>query len=125
MQAISTGNISTTSTTFSAAANDDEYMVNGKNVMRLPATEPYNFGFQLLDMFFTKEELSKSPLYESKKSDKPALDPLKVEKVLSLVNKRYRHKDNWDENTLVKKLNQKCRDCTKEWEEETKEFPKS
>ena len=101
------GNIPT-----SNAEEDDCIFINGKNVMRLSAPGgAYQFGFQLLDMLFTKEELGKSLLYEAKsKSNKPALDPARVEKLLFLVNKRFGDKDNWDEKTLVKKLNQKCRD---------------
>lgn len=43
---------------------DSEYIINGKNVMRIPVSGPYSFGFQLLDMLFTKEELGKSLLYK-------------------------------------------------------------
>jgi len=49
-------------------------------------------------------------MYATKKSEKPGLDESKVEKLLFLVNKRYGHKDDWDKKTLIKKLNQKCRD---------------
>lgn len=48
-------------------AEEGDYLINRKNVMRLPASGPYNFGFQLLDMLFTKEELRKSLLYVAKK----------------------------------------------------------
>lgn len=89
--------------------------------MRIRATEPYNFGFQLLDMLFTREELAKSLLYKTKKSDKPALDAAKVERLIFLVNKRYKSKDDWDENALVKKLNQKCRDSVQKVKQEKEE----
>ena len=85
--------------------NDD-----GKNVMRIRATGPYNFGSQLLDMLFTRDELGKSLLYQAKKSDKPALDAVKVERLMLLVSKHYGDRDDWDEQTLIKKMNQKCRD---------------
>ena len=53
---------------------DSKYIINGKNVMRMHVTGPYNFGSKLLDMLFTKEELRRSLLYETKRSDKAALD---------------------------------------------------
>jgi len=43
--------------------------------MRLPASGAYTFAFQILDMLFSKEELGKSLVYETKKSDKPLLSP--------------------------------------------------
>ena len=78
--------------------------------MRIHATGPYNFGFKLLDMLFSKEELQKSLLYESKRSDKEPLDIEKVQRLVYLVNQRYSNRDDWDEQTLIKKLKQKCRD---------------
>jgi len=41
-------------------------------------------------------------MYATKKSEKPALDEAKVEKLLFLVNKCYGHKDDWDEKTSIK-----------------------
>ena len=52
------------------------------NLMRLPAATPYAFGLAVMDVLFTKEELSSSLLFSSKKSNKPALDPKRVEKLL-------------------------------------------
>ena len=98
------------SSVMKSGPEEGEYIINGKNVMKIRVARPYYFGFYLLDMLFTKEELAKSLLYESKKSDKPALDPVRVNKVLWLVHKRYDHKDDWDEKTLISKLNQNCRD---------------
>ena len=49
---------------------EGEYIINERNVMKMRVAGPYNFSFHLLDMLFTKEELAKSLLYESKKSDK-------------------------------------------------------
>ena len=48
----------------SAEPVNSEFIVNGRNVMRLRATGPYNFGSQLLDMFFTKDELYYTNLQE-------------------------------------------------------------
>ena len=90
---------------------DSKYVINGKDVMRIHATGPYNFGFKLLDMLFSKE-LQKSLLYKSKRSDKEALDIEKVERLVYLVNQRYSNHDDWDEQTLIKKLHQKCRDSS-------------
>ena len=47
--------------------DEGDYIINGKNVMKIPVAGLYNFSFQLLDMLFTKEELAKSLLYKSKK----------------------------------------------------------
>ena len=43
--------------------------------MTLWAIGPYNFGFQLLDMLFTKDELSKSLLYKTPRSTKSRESP--------------------------------------------------
>ena len=48
-------------------------------------------------MLFTKDELGKSLLYQAKKSDKPALDAAKVERLMLFVSKRYEDRDDWDE----------------------------
>ena len=48
--------------------------MNGINILRLSARDAYAFGQQLLDILFTKEELSGSLLFKSKKSTKPGLD---------------------------------------------------
>ena len=56
--------------------------VNGTNVMLIPSKNPYTFGFSLLDMFFSKEELSVSLLFHSSKSDRVALDQAKVSKII-------------------------------------------
>ena len=53
---------------------DKEYTHNGVNVMRIPARDAYSYGLQLMDILFTKEELSSSLLFKSKKSEKPGLD---------------------------------------------------
>lgn len=94
----------------SSISDNSDYLIKGKNVMRMPASGANNFAFQLLDMMFDKEELCKSLMYATKKSEKPGLDQTKVARLLFLVDKRYGHKDDWDEKTLIKKLNQKCRD---------------
>ena len=52
---------------------------NGVNLMRLPATDVYAYGLQLMDALFTREELSSSLLYRNEqKSKKDGLDPEKV-----------------------------------------------
>lgn len=83
-------------------------IINGVNIMRLPSRDAYSFALQLLDMLFSKEELSSALLFKSKKSEKPGLDKTRVEKLLSYVQRRYG--TNWDMKTLVAKANQKCRD---------------
>ena len=71
--------------------------------MRIPSRDAYAFALQLMDVLFTKEELASSLIFQSKKSDKPALDPQRVQQLLNFV-------DNWDLKTLTAKANQKCRD---------------
>ena len=44
--------------------------MNGIDVMPLPAKSPYIFGLMLLDVFFTKEELARSLLFSTNKSEK-------------------------------------------------------
>jgi len=57
--------------------------VNGKNLLNIPATTPYAFALTAVDILFSKEELSSSLLFTSKKSTKPALDESRVELLLS------------------------------------------
>jgi len=78
----------------STKAEETDYIINGKNVMKLPASGACSFAFQLLDMLFSKEELGKSLVYQARKSDKPALDETRIEKLMFLVNKRYGDKDD-------------------------------
>ena len=56
--------------------------MNGINILRLSARDAYAFGLQLLDILFTKEELSGSLLSKSKKSTKPGLDRERVDRLL-------------------------------------------
>ena len=56
--------------------------MNGINLLRLQARDVYAYGLQLLDALFTKEELSGSLLFKSKKSSKPPLEHDRVEKLL-------------------------------------------
>ena len=86
--------------------------VNGVNVMRIPSRDAYSFGLQLLNILFTKEELAVSLLFKSKKSEKPALEQGRVEKMLKLIEKRFGN--DWDLRTLSQKVNQKCRDSSKD-----------
>ena len=76
--------------------------------MRLPSRDCYSFGLHLLDILFTKEELSTSLLFKSKKSERLGLDQERVEKMLKLIERRYGNE--WDLRTLMQKVNQKCRD---------------
>lgn len=77
-------------------------------IMQIPSRDAYSFGLQLLDIFFTKDELASSLLFKSKKSTKQALDHGKVEKLLGCIRKRYG--DEWDLKSFTQKTNQKCRD---------------
>lgn len=80
--------------------------------MRIPSRDAYSFSLQLLTILFTKEELSASLLFKSKKSEKPGLDQGRVEKMLKIIEKRYGN--DWDLRTLTQKVNQKCRDSAKD-----------
>ena len=80
--------------------------------MRIPSRDAYSFALQLLTILFSKEELSASLLFKSKKSEKPALDQGRVEKMLKIIEKRYGN--DWDLKTLTQKVNQKCRDSAKD-----------
>lgn len=82
--------------------------VGGINVSLLPAKDAYAYALILLDVLFTKEELSRSLMFKTKKSSKPALDEKKIQRLINLVEKRYPGKI--DLKTLKAKVNQKCRD---------------
>ena len=62
-------------------------------------------------MLFTKEELKNSLLFKSKKSQKRALDETKVNKLLTLLAKRFGNA--FSMQILTAKINQKCRDSTR------------
>ena len=59
---IDTINVGGDGASFIASAEPvkSEFIINGKNVMRIPATGAYNFGLKLMYVFFTKDELSNS-----------------------------------------------------------------
>lgn len=57
---------------------NEKFIINGQNVQLMATRDGYSFGLHLLDLLFTPEELSKSLVYSSKKSSKPALDRDKV-----------------------------------------------
>lgn len=46
--------------------------------------------------------------FKSKKSEKPALDQARVEKLLSCIDRRFG--EIWDVKEFTSKANQKCRD---------------
>ena len=86
-----------------------EEMCDGIDLMRIPASNPYSYGLHLMDILFTKTELSNSLLFQSKKSDKLVLDKERVSKLLELIDRRY-GKDAWELEVFTSKANQKCRD---------------
>ena len=94
----------------------------------MPAKNAYLFGLALMDLFFTRQELSQSLLFASTKSERVALDQTKVAKIIGkfididivlciisifmltdIMNKRY-SPNEWDMKTFCTKANQKCRD---------------
>ena len=56
--------------------------VNGVNLLRVHSTHPYGYALTLVDTLFTREEQSQCLMFKSKKSEKPGLDPARVEKIL-------------------------------------------
>lgn len=90
---------------------------SGINVMRIPSRDAYSFGLQLMDIMFTKAELSSSLLFKSKKSKKPSLDKVRVERMLQYMEQRYGL--TWDLKTFTGKANQKCRDSLPKPNEES------
>ena len=98
-----------------------EDIVDGINVIRMPTRDTYSFGLELLDKFFTPEELARSLVYKSKRSDKEGLDKDKVscmflllcnkstqvERIMSLIKKRF---SDVSMKLMVQKMNQKCID---------------
>lgn len=56
--------------------------MNGVNLLRLHSSTPYGYALTLVDTLFTREEQHQCLMFKSKKSEKPALDPVRVEKIL-------------------------------------------
>ena len=88
-------------------AGSGDALINGINVLRLPARDKYAFGLQLLDVLFTKEKLASSLLFKSKKSEKPGLDKARVQQLMTLVDKKFGN--SWDLKTLTQKANQNAK----------------
>ena len=63
--------------------------VNGVNLQRIPARDAYSYGLALLDALFSRDELGQSLVFRSKKSSKPGLDPLRVEKLFGEFSKHF------------------------------------
>ena len=82
-----------------------------KAVRRSHARDAYSYGLQIMDVLFTKEELCKLLLFDSKKSIKPGLDKKKVEEMLGEIDRKFG--DKWDIKIFTAKANQKCRDSSK------------
>ena len=74
LQLLSTNQLSTAS----ATSIPPEDIINGIDIIHMPCRDGYQFGLDLLDMLFTPEELARSLVYKSKKSNKDALDKDKV-----------------------------------------------
>ena len=63
--------------------------VHGINLQRIPARDAYAYALSLMDALFTKQELSSSLIFSSKKSDKPGLDRERVDKLLGKYSSIY------------------------------------
>lgn len=82
---------------------------DGIDLMRIPASNPYSYGLHLMDILFTKTELSGSLLFQSPKSEKTELERERVSRLRELIDRRY-GKDAWELKVFTAKANQKCRD---------------
>lgn len=56
--------------------------INGVNLKSIPARDAYSYALALMEILFTQDEMSSSLLFSSKRSIKPPLDRVKVEKLL-------------------------------------------
>ena len=77
--------------TASTTSIPPEDIVNGIDVIHMPCRDAYQFGLDLLDMFFTPEELARSLVYKSKRSPKDGLDKDKVSYIIMLLHIVYMH----------------------------------
>ena len=62
------------------------FQVDGVNLLRVPAKDVNAYGQALLDLLFTKQEQKTSIVMKSKKSNKPPLDPARVEKMFGKIS---------------------------------------
>ena len=105
-------------------------MINGVNAMEIPTRDCYSYALDLMSMHFTREELSRSLIYQSSRSKKPALEKAKVscfhniyvcivailvtqvDQIMLLVKKKFGKPNNppIDQKLLLQKMNQKCLD---------------
>ena len=88
---------------------EKKQIVKGVDVTLIPTQNAYKFGLQLLDHFFTKEELGSSIAFQTTRSEKTLLNQEKMRHLIELMERRCPEKD-WDINTFAMKANQKCRD---------------
>ena len=95
---------------------EEEVLIKGINVRRIYAPNPYVYGLQLMDAFFTREELAGSLMFENKsKSSKKPLDKERVSKVFQLIEEKFhddpQYNKHWNVKKFIAKGNQKCRDA--------------
>ena len=64
---------------------------NELKLQRLAAKDPYQFVLQGMDILFMKQEMAASLLFKSKspRSNKPPLDPKRVEVLLQAVDTKF------------------------------------
>jgi len=88
---------------------NDKLLHNGVNIKGIYGSNLYSFGLNLMDALFDKEEMSKSLLVTSKKSDKPGLDETKVKKLFEMIEEKFKdneaYKKDWNSRTFINKLN--------------------
>ena len=59
-------------------------MINKIDFSTVNTDTPYSAALSLMDVFFTKEELSKSLVVQSKKSSRPALPEDRMRKLIGM-----------------------------------------
>ncbi len=62
--------------------------MNGINLKQIPARDPYAYGRNMLEVLFSKEELAKSVVVKSKKSEKPPLSPKRVQVLFGMFEEK-------------------------------------
>ena len=65
-----------------------EQIVKGVDVMPIPTHNAYTFGLQLLDKFFTKDELGSCIAFQGTRSKKTLLNQEKLCQLIELITQR-------------------------------------
>jgi len=97
--------------TASSTKNGEAESVDTLANAYLSTKDCYAYALILLDDLFSKEELSNSLMFATKRSPyKSGLHPKRMQRLISLVDKQY--PGQLDMKVLKQKINQKCRDSS-------------